>query len=106
MSVLDRLKRTLIARRRGEQDAPADPANAGARETGGGSGVPTQDRHSTTGTTESDEFVGRAGADESGDPGITGAEARGGRQAGRGTGAASDSADDSDSTDDPDSSAR
>jgi hypothetical protein len=38
-----------------------------------------QDRHSSTGTTESDTFVGRAGGDESGDTGESGGDRRAGR---------------------------
>jgi hypothetical protein len=67
--------------RRTEDDVPADPANAGSRETGGGSDVESMDRNSTTGTTESDEFVGRAGGDETGDVGLSGSEARAGEAA-------------------------
>ncbi len=76
-------------RSRGEGDAPADPANAGARATGGGSEVDSMDQNSTTGTSESDTFVGRAGSDETGDVGLSGAEARGDVADGR-TGAARD----------------
>ncbi|MBJ7358837.1 hypothetical protein [Nocardioides sp.] len=94
MSFLERLAGLLsrdgTARRRGEQDAPADPANAGARETGGGSDAPTMDANSTTGTTESAEFVGRAGGDETGDTGASGAEVRSGETADGRTGAARD----------------
>jgi hypothetical protein len=58
-------------RDRGEQDAPTDPAN-GTRE-------------STDGT-----YVGRAGADEPMDEGVSGAEARGGGPVDGHTGAARD----------------
>ena len=74
--------------RRGEDDAPVDPAN-GSRETGGGPDIGTMDKNSTTGTTESGEFVGRAGSDETGDVGLSGGEARTGEVTGR-TGAARD----------------
>src|SRR3954467_8314225 len=39
--------------------------------------VSTQDAHSSTGTTSHETFVGRAGGDESGGVGRSGAEARG-----------------------------
>ena len=81
--------RDRAMRERGEHDAPTDPAH-GTRETGGGSDVETMDRNSTTGTTESDTFVGRAGSDETGDVGLSGAEARSGRAADGRTGAARD----------------
>jgi len=65
------------ARRTGEDDAPTQAGTDAARPTGGGSDVDSQDANSSTGTTENDTFVGRAGGDESGDTGISGAEARG-----------------------------
>lgn len=85
VTLLHRL-RNLIAGvpstpRRAEDDVPVDSANAGSRATGGGSDVDSVDRNSTTGTTESGEFVGRAGGDESGDVGLSGAEARSGEAA-------------------------
>jgi hypothetical protein len=46
-------------RERGEQDAPTDPAH-GTRESADGT------------------YVGRAGSDETADPGVSGAEARAG----------------------------
>jgi hypothetical protein len=76
-------------RRRGEQDAPTDPAH-GTRETGGRPDVDSMDRNSTTGTTPSGTYVGRAGSDETGDVGTSGAEARSGRRADGRTGAARD----------------
>jgi hypothetical protein len=94
MSFFERItslvSRDRTARRRGEEDAPADPANAGARDTGGGSDVDSMDRNSTTGTTDSGEFVGRAGGDETGDVGLSGGEARTGERADGRTGAARD----------------
>ena len=75
--------------RRGEQDAPVDPAN-GSRETGGVPQPGTMDQNSTTGTTPSEEFVGRAGSDETGDVGLSGGEARTGERADGRTGAARD----------------
>jgi hypothetical protein len=93
MSLFTRLKQVVLrdrtARQRGEQDAPADPANAGSRETGGVPLAGTMDANSTTGTTPSGEFVGRAGSDETGDVGLSGGEARTGPVEGR-TGAARD----------------
>lgn len=82
------LRRDRAARRLGEQDAPGDPTTARSRETGGDPGAPGQDRHSTTGTTQSGEYVGRAGGDEAGDSGRTGGEARSGHEPGSGDGAA------------------
>ena len=74
------VSRDRAMRQRGEDDAPTDPLH-GTRATGGGSDVDTMDANSTTGTTESGTFVGRAGGDETGDVGISGAEARSGRLA-------------------------
>jgi hypothetical protein len=48
------------------------------------------DENSTTGTTESGEFVGRAGSDETGDVGLSGGEARSGGPIEGRTGAARD----------------
>jgi hypothetical protein len=94
MTAWQRIKQLVVrdrtARERGERDAPADLANAGARDTGGGSDVDTMDENSTTGTTESGEFVGRAGGDETGDVGLSGGEARSGGQIDGRTGAARD----------------
>ncbi len=71
MGLLDWLRRDRTARRRGEMDAPA--MNAGPRKTGGtDADLGTQDKHSTTGATESGEFVGRAGGDEAGEDGAEG----------------------------------
>ena len=59
-----------------ESDVPADPASVESRATGGDPNADSPDAVSTTGTGESDEFVGRvAGADE-GFEGETGAERR------------------------------
>jgi hypothetical protein len=94
MSILHRLKsfiaRDKVARQRGEQDGPADIAQAGSRDTGGGPISDTMDRNSTTGTSESGEFVGRVGGDETGDVGLSGGEARTGHRADGRTGAARD----------------
>jgi hypothetical protein len=82
------LRRDRSARTRAEQDAPGDPATSRSRPTGGNTVAPGQDRHSTTGATESGEYVGRAGGDEAGDTGRTGGEARSGHEPGAGDGAA------------------
>jgi hypothetical protein len=91
MSLMSRLSavfsRTSTERHRTEDDVPVDQAQAGSRVTGGGPDVGTMDKNSTTGGTESGEFVGRAGSDETGDVGVSGAEARGDRADGA-TGAA------------------
>jgi hypothetical protein len=47
-----------------------------SRETGGGSDAPTQDTHSSTGTSSNETFVGRPSGDESGDVSVSGSEAR------------------------------
>ncbi len=76
MGLLDWFRRDRTARERAERDAPGH--NAGARETGGAdSGPGTEDTHSTTGTTENGEFVGRAGGDEAGEDGAEPREERG-----------------------------
>ena len=69
--------RNRQARREGEGDAPTDAGEVTTRPVGGGSDAPTQDAHSSTGTTSHETFVGRTGGDESGDVGLSGAEARG-----------------------------
>ena len=92
------LKRALAAvrRRPGEQrlaedDAPADLGTARTRATGGVPQPGTQNPNASTGTTPNETFVGRAGADETLDTGLSGAEARSGEAAdGRGDGAARD----------------
>lgn len=57
------------------EDTEDDPAVAGARETGGDPGQ-GGDAGSTTGTGESEEFVGRVSGQDEGFAGETGAEAR------------------------------
>ena len=59
-----------------ESDAHADAGSARTRATGGEPDTEAGDQNSTTGTTPSDTFVGRASGDEAGDAGISGAEAR------------------------------
>ena len=71
------VSRDRRARREGEVDAPTDSGEVTTRAAGGGSDAPTQDAHSSTGTTSHETFVGRTGGDESGDVGRSGAEARG-----------------------------
>jgi hypothetical protein len=64
----------------GEDDVLPETATlaAGGSDPDAGPDAP-QDRHSTTGTTSSDTFVGRVGGDESGDTGESGGERRAGR---------------------------
>jgi hypothetical protein len=77
--LMDRAGRGVRARRDGEEDAPADLTESRSRDSGGEPDRSTQDRHSTTGTTPSEEFVGRDSGDETGDTGTSGAERRAGR---------------------------
>jgi hypothetical protein len=63
-------------RKLGESDAPAEAGTARTRATGGAPQPDAPDTHSTTGSTPSDTFVGRAGGDDPGSVGQTGAEAR------------------------------
>jgi hypothetical protein len=82
----------MKARRLAESDAPADlDGQARTRATGGVSEPAAQNPNATTGTTPSETFVGRAGADETMDAEVSGAEARAGETTGgRGQGAARD----------------
>jgi hypothetical protein len=65
-----------MAKDNAESDTTVDDHVATSRETGGVENQDAPDQASTTGTTPSDEFVGRvAGTDES-DVGESGAEAR------------------------------
>jgi hypothetical protein len=66
----------------GEADTPPDPQSAHSRATGGVSDAGASDTHSTTGTTSSQTFVGRASGDDPGDAGKTGAEVRAEQQDG------------------------
>lgn len=61
-----------------EDDVPADPALANARETGGTDheDTDTGDATSTTGVDRTDEFVGRVAGDDAGYAEETGAERR------------------------------
>jgi hypothetical protein len=65
-----------VSQQPGEADTPPDPQSAHSRATGGVADADAADTHSTTGTTPSQTFVGRASGDDAGDVGKTGAEAR------------------------------
>jgi hypothetical protein len=65
-----------MSKQPGEADTPPDPQSAHSRATGGVSDADASDTHSTTGTTPSQSFVGRASGDDPGDAGKTGAEVR------------------------------
>jgi hypothetical protein len=60
---------------RSETDVPDDDAVAGSRDTGG-LDVTMPDQGSTTGISESGEYVGRIAGDDPGDIGESGAERR------------------------------
>jgi hypothetical protein len=70
MAILSKIwgwfRRDRAARRQAEHDAPADAGTARTRATGGEPDPDAPDRHSTTGTTPSGTFVGRAGGDDPG----------------------------------------
>lgn len=84
MSWITKLRDTLSRKREAqeltESDAPADTGPAPSRATGGDKvdeqTADDNDLHSTTGTSESETFVGRAGGADEGYAGLTGAEAR------------------------------
>ncbi|MBA3419213.1 MAG: hypothetical protein ACR2KO_01105 [Geodermatophilaceae bacterium] len=59
-----------------EADVDEDEAVANSRETGGDPDADGADAGSTTGTGESEEFVGRVSGQDLGYEGETGAEAR------------------------------
>lgn len=61
---------------RGERDVPTDRKVAWSRKTGGVPRADTPDQHSTTGTTDSDVFVGRVSGTDVGYAEETGAERR------------------------------
>jgi hypothetical protein len=65
-----------LSRHPGEADTPPDPQSAHSRATGGVPDAGASDTHSTTGTTPSQSFVGRASGDDPGEAGKTGAEVR------------------------------
>jgi hypothetical protein len=50
-----------------ERDAPAEPGGAHTPSAGGVDDPDAPGRHSTTGTTPSDTFVGQAGGDDPGE---------------------------------------
>lgn len=84
MSLLTKLhglfKRDRLGRRLGETDAPGNTDTARSRATGGARDTDAPDTHSTTGTTPSESFVGRASGDEGADAGPSGAEVRAGQE--------------------------
>lgn len=59
-----------------ESDVPEDPHVANSRRTGGRKTDGERDKHSTTGTTDNDEFVGRVIGEDAGDAEESGAEKR------------------------------
>lgn len=59
-----------------ESDVEPDEARAGSRATGGVADPDKPDQGSTTGTTETEEYVGRIAGQDVGYAGETGAEAR------------------------------
>jgi hypothetical protein len=59
-----------------ESDVAADERVAESRDSGGRAPDGEQDKHSTTGTTRNENYVGRVSGDESGFEGESGAEAR------------------------------
>jgi hypothetical protein len=66
----------LFRRKKPETDVPMDTAVAWSRDQGGEPDERFPDRNSTTGTTPSGEFVGRASGDDPGDVEPSGAERR------------------------------
>jgi hypothetical protein len=61
---------------KGEDDVTADPQVAGSRATGGTDDQNESDQASTTGTSDTSEYVGRIAGDDVGYAGETGAEKR------------------------------
>lgn len=70
----------------GEADVPADTGTARTRATGGVPDPGASDTYSTTGTTPNQTFVGQTSGDDPGEAETSGAEVRGERREGRGTG--------------------
>ena len=66
----------LFKKSKTEADVDADPVPASSRDTGGVADPDAPDQHSTTGTTDSEEFVGRVQGQDVGYAGETGAERR------------------------------
>lgn len=63
-------------RKGNESDVSADRHQAESRDSGGRAPDGESDKHSTTGTTRNENYVGRVSGEESGFEGETGAEAR------------------------------
>lgn len=63
--------------RKPERDVPLDPAVANSRDEGGVPDPQHPDQQTTTGTTPSENFVGRVEGEDVGYAGETGAERRG-----------------------------
>ena len=61
---------------KGEDDVADDPQLAGSRATGGTDERDDDDQASTTGTSDTPEYVGRIAGDDVGYAGETGAERR------------------------------
>jgi hypothetical protein len=61
---------------KGEDDVAADPQLAASRATGGTDDQNEPDQASTTGTSDTPEYVGRIAGDDVGYAGETGAERR------------------------------
>jgi hypothetical protein len=61
---------------KGEDDVARDPQVATSRATGGTDAVDDSDQASTTGTSDTPEYVGRIAGDDVGYAGETGAERR------------------------------
>lgn len=61
---------------RSEPDVAADPQVAGGRETGGVANPDAPDQASSTGTSPTEEYVGRIAGDDPGDIEESGAERR------------------------------
>jgi hypothetical protein len=77
---LEAVKRDRAGRKLGETDAPGNTDTARSRPTGGVADSDAGDRHSTTGTTPNESFVGRASGDEAAEEGPSGAEVRAGQE--------------------------
>lgn len=67
---------SLFHRKKPETDVPLDTAVASSRARGGVPDAAAPDQGSTTGTTQSGEFVGRLAGDDPGEFGESGAERR------------------------------
>jgi len=67
---------SATASEKGEDDVAADPQVAGSRATGGIEDPSKPDQASSTGTSDTPEYVGRIAGDDVGYAGETGAERR------------------------------